>query len=141
MINKNIIIYFVIFALMILPSFAQDNQNTVKQLSLSQKQIEQAIKNYQKALENDNPGMTESAIINIMSLKYYYPQYDYQQIVNQLEKLEEQGLTKSIKFMSYIVKNYILYPERYAWIDKLCCEKDQMFYAVIAEKVHVQVNE
>jgi len=103
--------------------------------------IQDAIANYEKGLVHHNPGVTESAIINIMTLKYNYPNYDYRTLVNQLQNLENTGKTKSIRFMAYIVKNYLLHPERFTWVEEMCCRHDQLFYSLITEKIHSQVGE
>jgi transcription termination factor NusB len=103
--------------------------------------INHAVKNYVRALKCENIGVVESAIINLMALKYYYPDNDYSSVVEQLELLEDDGRTKSIRFTAYIVKNYFNYPDRFAWIDELNKDKDKFFFASISEKIHEQVDE
>jgi len=132
----NTILSAIIVVLMLYPSFAQNKNLSAEVEAVKQQKIEMAIKNYQQALESDNLGMIESAILNTMSLKYHYPDYDYSSLIEPLESLENNDESKSIRFMSYIVKNYLLYPDRYAWIDQVHYEFDKDFYAVIAEKVY-----
>jgi hypothetical protein len=118
--------------------FAQNDHMSADQKRAEK--INKAINNYHQALRSGNNGATESAIINIMSLKHEYPDHDYTILIVELERLEQQGDTKPIRFMSFIVKNYLVYPERYAWIDSVCCEQQKDFYALIAEKVHRQLD-
>jgi hypothetical protein len=42
--------------------------------------------------------------------------------------------------MSFIVKNYLEHPERYAWIEKAKLQFDKDMYAVIAQKVAEQIE-
>ena len=99
-----------------------------------------AIQNYKIALESENLGMIESAILNILKLKHYYPDCDYSSLIDPLESLESNKENKTIRFMSYIVKNYLTYPERYAWIDKVHDEFDKDFHMIIADLVSAQVS-
>ncbi len=134
-------IALLITLLLTLLSFAQESDDVLKTMDNEKTKINQAISNYQNALKSENPGVTESAIINIMKLKYHYPEYDYLTLVDHLQNLERTGKTKSILFMSYIVKNYLLFPERYTWVGEMCCSQEKLFYAVMAEKIHKQVGE
>ena len=129
----------IIVILMLYPSFAQNNELSLEIKSETQI-IEIAIKNYKKALESKNLGMIESAILNTMNIKFHHPDYDYSSLIEPLELLETNDKSKSIRFMSYIVKNYLLYPERYTWMDKIYYEFDKDFYTVIAEKVYEQLD-
>jgi hypothetical protein len=127
--------------LFLLPLIAQDNNVTDQIGSEDNLKIERAIANYKKALESDNAGVIESAILNTMNLKYTYPEEDYQALMKPLAQLETTAPTKSTRFLAYIVKNYLMHPERFAWIDKVCCEQDENFFAVISKKIHEQVDE
>lgn len=138
--RMNSILSAIIVVLMLYPSFAQNKNLFAEVEAAEQQKIKMVIKNYQKALESDNQGMIESAILNIMSLKYHYPDYDYSSLIESLESLENNDESKSIRFMSYIVKDYLLYPDRYTWIDQVPYEFYKDFYAVIAKKVYEQVN-
>ena len=101
-INSVLTTMIVIF--MLYPSFAQDNNDEQKNQDAERQKIELAIKNYKQALESENLGMIESAILNVMKLKYHYPDYDYSSLIEPLESLESNDDSKSIRFMSYIVK-------------------------------------
>ena len=127
-------------ALIVIPSFAQNTKHDTQVEDSEQQKVEHAIKNYKVALESNNLGMIESAIINIMKLKYHYPEYNYSSLVPVLDSLESNDQSKSIRFMSYIVKNYLVHPERYAWLQKAELEFDTNLPVVIAEKISEQVD-
>jgi hypothetical protein len=126
---------------MLYPSFAQNDSLIQANQDINPTKIKVGIENYKKALESDNLGMIESAILNVMKLKFNYPDYDYSSLIEPLESLENNDRSKSIKFMSYIVKNYLEYPDRYTWINKATFEVNKDFYTVIAEKISAQVDE
>jgi hypothetical protein len=112
-----------------------ENSSSVKGTSL-----DHATDNYLMALKQDNEGVVESAIIKVMKLKYYYPEKDYSEIKTQLEKLELDGQTESIRFMAYIVSNYLKHPERFAWVKKGVDENSDHFFSLINDQVVAQVN-
>jgi hypothetical protein len=112
--------------------------NTV---SLKSTSLDRAPANYLMALKQTNEGVVESAIIKVMKLKYYYPEMDYSEITTQLEKLETDGKSESIRFMAYIVGNYIKHPERFAWIKKGVDKNTDQFFALINERVVSQLEQ
>jgi hypothetical protein len=121
-------------------TFAQNPGNKQEATSAERQKVDHAIKNYKAALESDNLGMIESALINVMKLKHNYPDNNYTSLIPALESLENNDRSKSIVFMSYIVKNYLLYPDRYAWLDNAEIGSDKDFYATISQKVAEQVE-
>ena len=131
----------IITALFVLPVFPQNNVTDTAQTTIEQQKVNLAIKNYKKALESENPGMVESAIMNVMSLKYNYPDYDYSSLIEPLTALENNDMSKSIRFLSYILKNYLNHPERYAWMEKAHLQFDEDLYTLLAQKVTVQMEE
>ena len=102
--------------------------------------IDLAIKNYLVALNGNNDGAVESTIINLMNLRYYYPKNDYSLVRQKLQELEEKGNTRSIRLLSYIVRNYIQYPQRFVWLDEFQRNMDGNFYVTIAGKIHSQME-
>jgi hypothetical protein len=140
MFRINLLLTLIIAVLIVYPSLAQENAQTKAPQITEKQRVEMAIKNYKKALESENPGMVESAVINIMKLKHQYPTYDYSALIEPLTTLENTDESESIKFMSYIVKNYLEHPERYSWLEKAHLKFDKDLYVVIAEKVAEQVE-
>ena len=136
----NSIFSLIITVMLVLPSIAQQNIHTTDQPLTEQIKIEMAIKNYKKALESENLGMVESAILNVMKLKHHYPDYDYSSLIQPLASLEGNDKSKSVRFMSYIVKNFLEHPDRYAWMERAEIEFDKDLYSVIAQKIAKQVE-
>ena len=138
-INSTLVLIFT--AIFIFPVFAQDADHNSGVKVSEQQKIENAIQNYKMALESDNLGMIESAIINVMKLKHHYPEYNYSSLIPVLDYLEKNNQSTSVRFMSYIVKNYLVYPDRYAWLEKAELEFNEDLYVIIAQKVTEQVEE
>lgn len=135
------VLTLIITVLIVLPTFAKENNKQTAFQFTEQQKIEMAIKNYKKALESDNLGMIESAIINVMKLKYQYPDYNYSSLVQPLAALENNEMNRSIKFMSYIVKNYLVHPDRYAWMEEVQLKFDKDLPTVFTQKIAQQVGE
>ena len=123
-------------------SLTASNLNSKNEDALSIKctSLDRAHDNYLMALKQDNEGLVGSAIVKVMKLKYYYPEKDYSEIKTQLEKLESTGQTESIRFMAYIVGNYIKHPEHFAWIKKGVDKNSDHFFSLINDRVAAQVN-
>ena len=140
----------IIFSLLLYTSLAyasdslkiSDNKSAQNNtIAINSTSLDRAPANYLMALQQTNEGVVESAIIKLMKLKYYYPQMDYSKISVQLEKLETDGKSESIRFMAYIVGNYIKHPERFAWVKKGVDKSTDQFFALINERVVSQVQQ
>ena len=91
---------------------------TLLSLSTGQtpEQCKAALPNYYKALNSDNQGLIESAIVNVVKLKMYSPGLDYTKIQDKLNELMETGPTDVVKYKAFIAALYIEHPERFNWI-------------------------
>jgi hypothetical protein len=87
-------------------------------VSLLQKtrQLEKGTANYLRALHQQNDGLVESAMINLIKMKYRHPDLDYNQIIDQLRYLARHGSTQSLRFMAYFTSLYLDDPETYGWL-------------------------
>lgn len=79
----------------------------LSQVNDSAIKIERGLANYLNGLQHNNDGVVESSIVNLIKMKYYYPQLDYEKIVVCLEKLETSGHTKRIRDIAHVAKTYI----------------------------------
>ena len=82
----------------------------------SSKTLSAALPNYYKALNSNNSGMVESAIVNLIKLKMYAPDLDYQDTIKKMNELTENGQTDIIKYKAFIGQLYLENPERFNWI-------------------------
>jgi hypothetical protein len=115
---KNFFVTALTILLVVDYAAGQNSENTGNLIEASYKVWERAPANYLVALQKDNLGVVESAMINIMKLRTVYPEGDYDEICAQLEKLQNNGKTKSIRFMAYITCNYINSPDRFTWLNQ-----------------------
>jgi len=79
---------------------------------------QRAIENYLCGLQRANLGVVESAMINLMKLRTVYPEGNYEDILSELDRLQEEGQTNSIRVMAFIAGNYIKFPDRFTWLDQ-----------------------
>ncbi len=77
-----------------------------------------APENYLRGLQRDNLGVVESAMLNLMKLKAVYPEGNYKNVSIELDRLQAEGKTKSIRFMAYITYNYLKNPDRFTWLNQ-----------------------
>ncbi len=99
-------------------SFGQSASNSFEAFSTDTKIWQMASENYLLGLQRENTGVVESAMINLIKLRTVYPEGNYDNVLAELEHLQEEGKTKSIRVMAYITANYIKYPDRFTWLDQ-----------------------
>jgi len=64
--------------------------------------LERGLANFLRALQHHNEGVVESAMINLLKMKYHYPGLDYGKVITLLQDLESSGRSQSIRFMAFI---------------------------------------
>jgi hypothetical protein len=101
----------------------------------SEKILKMAPANYLRGLQRDNLGVVESSMLNLMKLRTVYPQGDYEKILAELEKLQSDGKTKSIRFMAFITDNFIKSPDRFTWLDQNNLTVMDSTLAIVGEKL------
>jgi len=124
--------------------FAQEktesiNSNTELQ-SISDKALQRGSESYFIALNRDNQGMIESAISNIMIMKLYFPDRNYDRFISKLTELTTEGSTKQIRFKAFIACNYLIHPERYTWIKKDSFKDTIELFNLFSEKLAKQLE-
>ena len=95
-----------------------------------------APENYLQGLKKNNLGVVESSIINLMKLRRVYPEGDYTEIISELETLQANGKTKSIRFMAYIAHNYFQSPERFSWLTQTDLTHMDSTLAMVRQRLH-----
>lgn len=65
------------------------------------------IKISQSSLENDVPGIVEGSIYNVILLKKYYPNADYSEIIEKLNKISDSFPVASIKYKAHLASMYL----------------------------------
>jgi len=142
--NLNLNLTVVLTLLITSLSFAQDNLvSTCKdsnQLSISEKALCRGSISYLNALNSNNEGMMESAMTNIMIMKLYFPERDYDKFISKLSELTTEGESKQVRFKAFIACNYLKHPERYNWIEKDTFQVTTDFFKLFSEKLAKQLE-
>jgi len=81
-------------------------------------QLEKGIANYLQALRQVNEGLVESAMINLIRMKFNYPDLDYSQSVKSLQSLAETGRTQSLRFLAFFTWHYLEDPVAISWLQQ-----------------------
>jgi len=92
-------------------------------------------KRYLVGLNHSNEGVVESAIINVMKLKFYYPDADYSKIIGKLNQLTAEGSTKRMRIRSYVVNSYLEHPERFNWFHPSTEDETKVLVTLMTEKL------
>jgi len=125
-------------------SFSQDKPEPVKNFSnlnsISDQSLQRASINYYFALSRKNTGVIESAITNIMIMKLYFPERNYENFITKLTELSTDGKSKQIRYKSYIACNYLKHPERYSWIKKDSFKNTTELFNLFSEKLAKQLE-
>lgn len=90
---------------------------------------------YLSGLNHFNQGVVESAVINVMKMKVYYPNEDYSKIIKKLNQLTVEGLTKQIRIRAYVVNSYLNHPERFNWFTPSTEEETKVLITLMTEKL------
>jgi len=102
--------------------------------------LQNAEKNYLIGLNHQNPGVVESAIINTMVLKLYYPEKDFSNIIIKLDNISLENPEKIVRVKAFIASNYLKHPDRFNWIEKGDYESAVKFFQLYSARLDKQMN-
>jgi hypothetical protein len=120
-------------------SFAADSSQSNIQ-SIDETALNRGAQNYLFALHQNNAGLVESALCNIMIMKLYFPERNYEEIITKLNDLVTEGKTKQIRYKAFIACNYLKHPERFSWIKSDCFKNTIDFFNTFSEKLAKQLE-
>ncbi|KAF0151537.1 MAG: hypothetical protein FD143_1836 [Ignavibacteria bacterium] len=102
--------------------------------------VERILKNFLFALQFDNTGVVESAILNSMELKARYPEYDFKRVQDKLNALAIDGETPVIKYRAQLAS---LYYSNYTLFGNITFEDkenpERIFSAIIDRLEHIHL--
>jgi hypothetical protein len=90
--------------------------------------LKNAPKAYLHNLNLECAGIVESTVVNVIILKLYYPEKDFEDICERLEELAVSHSRESIRFKAFIALNYIKYGENFDWIGIGIYEQGENLY-------------
>jgi hypothetical protein len=127
-------IFFIIVSVVLLLAGAVHAQS-------SDKVLKDATYAYFMCLNHPNYGVVESAVINIMKLKFVQPDRDYSKCLRKLEQLSKSGATKAIRIKAYVAVNYLKHPERFNWFKSGKYQEISEFFDEFGEKLTAGVSD
>ncbi len=141
---RNFTLTLVLILLIAGSSFSKVNPDSIKNEtemnSIPDESLQRGAINYYTALNRDNKGIIESAITNIMIMRLYFPERDYEKCILKLTELSTEGTSKQIRYKSFIACNYLKHPERYTWIKKDSFKNTTELFNIFSEKLAKQLE-
>ncbi len=108
--SKKIMAMLMVTALMFVATGKADS------LGLQQPEVAKALKAYQHNLRHHNDGIVESAMLQIMMLKRYYPTLDFASANHDLNKFLQKSTNQRLRNRAFIVSSYLVHPESFPWL-------------------------
>jgi hypothetical protein len=73
----------------------------------SRPDIEKAFKFFPSSLKSEIPGIVESTIYNVVVYKKYFPEKNYDKIVNALNVVARENSDPAIRYKAYLAATYL----------------------------------
>ncbi len=105
-------------------------------LAQNEKVVENAPKNYLKALKSDNEGAMESAIFHSVKFKLFYPEEDTEALSNELGQIAKEGKTKAIRYKAYLASQFMNDAELLEKIEQRDYKDANVFFKQLADELH-----
>ena len=98
--------------------------------------VDMARKNYNVALKHEVQPVVESAIFNIMALKSFYPDYNYNQLIKTLEQLIENSSSETVRYKAFLALTYIKNSRWFPQYQFLGEINQEIIFKDISEKIN-----
>ncbi len=104
--RKRILNFVLIFSLAVTAFsaniFAKDSTETKAKIN-----YQRALEIFRSSLESRIPGIVEGSIYNVVLLKKYYPNADYSNVIDELNKIAEDYPVASIRYKAHLATMYL----------------------------------
>jgi len=98
--------------------------------------LKKAIKAYEHSLDFKLPAVVESAIYNVIVMKKYYPNNDYDEVLDQITDLAADGETATVRYKAQLAALYFEYPALFENIQfEKTTENPEMYFKMISDKL------
>ncbi len=108
---------------------------TVNIFAQSEKNLANAVLNYEKALKSGNPGMVESAIFHAAKYKLFYPERDTQCLKKCLAKLSKDGENDTLRYKAYLAHQMLAQPEIFHEVERKNYKDSNAFFSILATEL------
>lgn len=112
---------------------------TINAFAQSEKNLANAVLNYEKALNSKNPGMVESAIFHAAKFKLFFPERDTECLKKCLSKLAKNGENDTLNYKAYLANQVLTQPNLFINIEKKNYKDRQAFFRMIAAELQSQL--
>jgi len=112
-------------------AFSQDTQQV-----RTQQYLDKAIKAYEYSLDFRVPEVVESAIYNVLVLKKYYPNNDFDELKDLISDLAVDGKTATLRYKAQLASLYFEYPSMFENIEfEKTTENPDRYFRMISNKL------
>ncbi len=103
------VVYNMVLVVSAVLAITSTNFGEQKNNALNKQVIENALREFPNSLKTGVPGIIESTIYNIVLVKKYFPNEDYNNVIKALSKVAQSDDDPSLKFKAHLALIYLTY--------------------------------
>ncbi len=103
------VVYNMVLVVFAVLAITSTNFGEQKNNALNKQVIENALREFPNSLKTGVPGIIESTIYNIVLVKKYFPNEDYNNVIKALSKVAQSSDDPSLKFKAHLALIYLTY--------------------------------
>lgn len=103
------VVYNMVLVVFAVLAITSTNFGEQKNNALNKQVIENALREFPNSLKTGVPGIIESTIYNIVLVKKYFPNEDYNNVIKALSKVAQSDDDPSLKFKAHLALIYLTY--------------------------------
>ena len=103
------VVYNMVLVVSAVLAITSTNFSEQKNNALNKQVIENALREFPNSLKTGVPGIIESTIYNIVLVKKYFPNEDYNNVIKALSKVAQSSDDPSLKFKAHLALIYLTY--------------------------------
>ena len=103
------VVYNMVLVMFAVLAITSTNFGEQKNNALNKQVIENALREFPNSLKIGVPGIIESTIYNIVLVKKYFPNEDYNNVIKALSKVAQSSDDPSLKFKAHLALIYLTY--------------------------------
>ncbi len=103
------VVYNMVLVMFAVLAITSTNFGEQKKNALNKQVIENALREFPNSLKIGVPGIIESTIYNIVLVKKYFPDEDYNNVIKALSKVAQSSDDPSLKFKAHLALIYLTY--------------------------------
>ena len=112
---------------------------TAQEYKVTENFLHRAEENFINTMDSDINSLVESAIFNMIIFKSKYPEWNYKDIQNKLNKLAVDGNSLQIRYKAQLVSMFISNPEMFQNIEVIDKDNPAKYFRLISDKLQNEI--